>query len=45
MTGRLRGREDLAANASAFVAAVLLGASVVAVRVAVRDIPQLDSPP
>ena len=39
MTGRLRGREDLAANASAFVAAVLLGASVVAVRVAVRDIP------
>jgi len=39
VTGRLRGREDLAANASAFVAAVLLGASVVAVRVAVRDIP------
>ena len=39
MNGRLRGREDLAANASAFLAAVLLGASVVAVRVAVRDIP------
>jgi drug/metabolite transporter (DMT)-like permease len=39
VTGRLQGREDLAANASAFVAAALLGASVVAVRVAVRDIP------
>jgi drug/metabolite transporter (DMT)-like permease len=39
VTSRLLGREDLAANASAFTAAVLLGASVVAVRVAVRDIP------
>jgi drug/metabolite transporter (DMT)-like permease len=39
VTGRLLSREDLAANASAFAAAVLLGASVVAVRVAVRDIP------
>ncbi len=39
MTSRLPGREDLAANASAFAAALLFGASVVAVRVAVRDIP------
>lgn len=39
MSSRLIGREELAANAAAFVAAVLLGASVVAVRVAVREIP------
>jgi drug/metabolite transporter (DMT)-like permease len=39
VTSRLTGREDFAANAGAFAAAVLLGASVVAVRVAVRDIP------
>jgi drug/metabolite transporter (DMT)-like permease len=36
---RLSGRADLGANAGAFVAAVLFGASVVAVRVAIRDIP------
>jgi drug/metabolite transporter (DMT)-like permease len=39
VTSRSLGREDLAANASAFVAAILFGASVVAVRVAVRDLP------
>jgi drug/metabolite transporter (DMT)-like permease len=37
--GRLSNRADLGANAGALVAAILLGASVVAVRVAVRDIP------
>ena len=37
--GRLSSRADLGANAGALVAAVLFGASVVAVRVAVRDIP------
>jgi drug/metabolite transporter (DMT)-like permease len=36
---RLSGRADLGANAGALVAAVLFGASVVAVRVAVRDVP------
>lgn len=36
---RLSERADLAANVAAFSAAVLFGASVVAVRVAVRDIP------
>ena len=41
MKARLAGRADLAANAGAFAAAVLFGASVVAVRVAVRDIPPL----
>ena len=39
VTTRISSRVDLAANASALVAAVLFGASVVAVRVAVRDIP------
>jgi drug/metabolite transporter (DMT)-like permease len=39
VTSRLLGREDLAANAAACIAAILFGASVVAVRVAVRDIP------
>ena len=39
MIGRLSGSADLAANAGALIAAVLFGASVVAVRVAVRDIP------
>lgn len=39
MIARLEGRADLGANAGALVAAVLFGASVVAVRVAVRDIP------
>ena len=39
MTVRLSERADLAANAAAFTAAVLFGASVVAVRVAVREIP------
>jgi drug/metabolite transporter (DMT)-like permease len=39
VTTRITSRVDLAANASALVAAVLFGASVVAVRVAVRDIP------
>ena len=39
MSSRLLGREDLVANSAAFVAAILLGASVVAVRVAVRDLP------
>ena len=34
-------RRDLAANAGAFIAAILFGASVVAVRVAVRDVPPL----
>jgi drug/metabolite transporter (DMT)-like permease len=34
-------RRDFTANAGAFVAAILFGASVVAVRVAVRDIPPL----
>ena len=34
-------RRDFTANAGAFVAAMLFGASVVAVRVAVRDIPPL----
>jgi drug/metabolite transporter (DMT)-like permease len=34
-------RRDLAANAGAFVAAILFGASVVAVRVVVQDIPPL----
>jgi drug/metabolite transporter (DMT)-like permease len=38
VTVRLRDGEELAANVSAFVAAILLGASVVAIRVAVRDI-------
>jgi drug/metabolite transporter (DMT)-like permease len=37
--GRVSSRADLRANARALVAAVLFGASVVAVRVAVRDIP------
>jgi drug/metabolite transporter (DMT)-like permease len=37
--GRPSGRADLGANAGALVAAALFGASVVAVRVAVRDIP------
>jgi drug/metabolite transporter (DMT)-like permease len=36
---RLETRAEVAANAAAFAAAVLFGASVVAVRVAVRDIP------
>jgi drug/metabolite transporter (DMT)-like permease len=36
---RVRPRTDLRANASAAAAAVLFGASVVAVRVAVRDVP------
>jgi drug/metabolite transporter (DMT)-like permease len=36
---RARGPADLRANASAAAAAVLFGASVVAVRVAVRDVP------
>jgi drug/metabolite transporter (DMT)-like permease len=36
-----RPRVDLRANASAALAAVLLGASVVAVRVAVREVPPL----
>jgi drug/metabolite transporter (DMT)-like permease len=36
---RRSGRADLGANVGALVAAVLFGASVVAVRVAVRDIP------
>ncbi len=35
------GRADLPANASAAAAAVLFGASVVAVRVAVRDVPPM----
>ena len=39
MTGRSSGNADLGANVGALVAAVLFGASVVAVRVAVRDIP------
>lgn len=39
MTGRLSARADVLANVGALVAAVLFGASVVAVRVAVRDIP------
>jgi drug/metabolite transporter (DMT)-like permease len=39
VTTRISSRVDLAANTSALVAAVLFGASVVAVRVAVRDIP------
>ncbi|MGH2787812.1 MAG: DMT family transporter [Actinomycetota bacterium] len=39
MNSRISSRADLAANAGALVAAVLFGASVVAVRVAVRDIP------
>jgi drug/metabolite transporter (DMT)-like permease len=39
VTTRIASRVDVAANASALVAAVLFGASVVAVRVAVRDIP------
>jgi drug/metabolite transporter (DMT)-like permease len=39
VTAGLSTRSDAAANAGAFVAAVLFGASVVAVRVAVRDIP------
>ena len=39
MTAGLSTRSPAAANAGAFVAAVLFGASVVAVRVAVRDIP------
>ncbi|MFB3884204.1 MAG: DMT family transporter [Thermodesulfobacteriota bacterium] len=34
-------RRDFAANAGAFIAAILFGASVVAVRVAVQDIPPL----
>src|SRR3954469_6802078 len=34
-------RENAAANAAAGVAAILFGASVVAVRIAVRDIPPL----
>ncbi len=34
-------RRDFAANAGAFIAAILFGASVVAVRVAVREIPPL----
>jgi drug/metabolite transporter (DMT)-like permease len=34
-------RRDFIANAGAFIAAILFGASVVAVRVAVRDIPPL----
>jgi drug/metabolite transporter (DMT)-like permease len=34
-------RADLTANAGAFVAAVLFGASLVAVRVAVRDVPPI----
>ncbi len=34
-------RRDVTANAGAFIAAILFGASVVAVRVAVRDIPPL----
>jgi drug/metabolite transporter (DMT)-like permease len=36
---RATGRADLAANAGALAASILFGASVVAVRVAVRDIP------
>jgi drug/metabolite transporter (DMT)-like permease len=36
---RLETRAEVAANAAAFAAAILFGASVVAVRVAVRDIP------
>jgi drug/metabolite transporter (DMT)-like permease len=39
VTGRLSARADVLANVGALVAAVLFGASVVAVRVAVRDIP------
>jgi drug/metabolite transporter (DMT)-like permease len=39
VTRRLSARADVAANVGALVAAVLFGASVVAVRVAVRDIP------
>jgi drug/metabolite transporter (DMT)-like permease len=39
VTVRLSERADLAANVAAFTAAVLFGASVVAVRVAVREIP------
>jgi hypothetical protein len=34
-------RRDFAANAGAFIAAILFGGSVVAVRVAVQDIPPL----
>jgi drug/metabolite transporter (DMT)-like permease len=34
-------KRDFAANAGAFIAAILFGASVVAVRVAVRDVPPL----
>lgn len=34
-------RRDFAANAGAFIAAILFGASVVAVRAAVQDIPSL----
>jgi hypothetical protein len=34
-------RRDFTANAGAFIAAILFGASVVAVRVAVQDIPPL----
>jgi drug/metabolite transporter (DMT)-like permease len=36
---RLAGRADLAAHAGAFTASALFGAAVIAVRVAVRDIP------
>lgn len=39
MIGRPSGHADLGANVGALAAAVLFGASVVAVRVAVRDIP------
>jgi drug/metabolite transporter (DMT)-like permease len=39
LIGGLSGRPDVRANVGALVAAVLFGASVVAVRVAVRDIP------
>jgi drug/metabolite transporter (DMT)-like permease len=41
LNSRISGRADLAANAGALFAAVLFGASVVAVRVAVRDIPPI----
>jgi len=39
VNARVTGRADLAANAGALAASLLFGASVIAVRVAVRDIP------
>ena len=39
MSMRVAGRADLAANGGALAASILFGASIVAVRVAVRDIP------